>query len=154
MNTKLRKKAKNNIEKEFFKLMNNAIFAKSMKNVKKHKKIKLVTTERKRNYIVSKPNSHTTKFFTENLSAIEMRKTQILMNKSVYLGFSILGLSKIVIYEFWYDYLKPKYGENPKLCYMGISSFIVRAKTDDIYKDIVEDVATRFDTSNYKLDKP
>ena len=154
MNTKLRKKAKNNIEKEFFKLMNNAIFAKSMKNVKKHRKIKLVTTERRRNYIVSEPNSHTTKFFTENLSAIEMRKTQILMNKAVYLGFSILGLSKIVIYEFWYDYLKPKYGENPKLCYMGISSFIVRAKTDDIYKDIVEDVATRFDTSNYKLDKP
>ena len=154
MNTKLRKKAKNNIEKEFFKLMNNAIFAKSMKNVKKHREIKLVTTERRRNYIVSQPNSHTTKFFTENLSAIEMRKTQILMNKSVYLGFSILGLSKIVIYEFWYDYLKPKYGENPKLCYMGISSFIVRAKTDDIYKDIVEDVATRFDTSNYKLDKP
>ena len=76
------------------------------------------------------------------------------MNKAVYLGFSILDLSKIVIYEFLYDYLKPKYGENPKLCYMGISSFIVRAKTDDIYKDIVEDVATRFDTSNYKLDKP
>ena len=154
MNTKLRKKAKNDIEKDFFKLMNNAIFAKSMKNVKKHRNIKLVTTERRRNYIVSEPNSHTTKFFTENLSAIEMRKTQISMNKAVYLGFSILNLSKIVIYEFLYDYLKPKYGENPKLCYMGISSFIVRAKTDDIYKDIVEDVATRFDTSNYKLDKP
>ena len=77
MNTKLRKKAKNNIEKDFFKLMNNAIFAKSMKNVKKHRNIKLVTTERRRNYIVSEPNSHTTKFFTENLSAIEMRKTQI-----------------------------------------------------------------------------
>ena len=77
MNTKLRNKAKNNIEKDFFKLMNNAIFAKSMKNVKKHRNIKLVTTERRRNYIVSEPNSHTTKFFTENLSAIEMRKTQI-----------------------------------------------------------------------------
>ena len=77
MNTKLRKKAKNNIEKDFFKLMNNAIFAKSMKNVKKHRNIKLVTTERRRNYMVSEPNSHTTKFFTENLSAIEMRKTQI-----------------------------------------------------------------------------
>ena len=84
MNTKLRKKAKNNIEKDFFKLMNNAIFAKSMKNVKKHREIKLVTTERRRNYIVSQPNSHTTKFFTENLSAIEMRKSQILMNKAVY----------------------------------------------------------------------
>ena len=77
MNTKLRNKAKNNIEKDFFKLMNNSIFAKSMKNVKKHRNIKLVTTERRRNYIVSEPNSHTTKFFTENLSAIEMRKTQI-----------------------------------------------------------------------------
>ena len=77
MNTKLRKKAKNNIEKDFFKLMNNAIFAKSMKNVKKHRNIKLVTTERRRNYIVSEPNSNTTKSFTENLSAIEMRKTQI-----------------------------------------------------------------------------
>ena len=104
MNTKLRKKAKNNIEKEFFKLMNNAIFAKSMKNVKKHRKIKLVTTERRRNYIVSKPNSHTTKFFTENLSAIEMRKTQILMNKSVYLGLLILDLSKTVMCGFWYGY--------------------------------------------------
>ena len=129
MNTKLRKKAKNNIEKEFFKLMNNAIFAKSMKNVKKHRKIKLVTTERRRNYIVSKPNSHTTKFFTENLSAIEMRKTQILMNKPVYLGLSVLDLNKTVIYEFWYNYVKPELGENAKLCLMDTDSFIVHVKT-------------------------
>ena len=83
--------------------------------MRNHRNIKLVTTERRRNYLVSEPNYHTTKFFTENLLAIEMRKTQILMNKPVYLGLSILDLSKTVMYEFWYDYVKPKYGENAKL---------------------------------------
>ena len=74
------------------------------------------------------------------------------MNKSVYLGLSILELSKILMYEFWYDYVKPKYGENAKLCYMDTDSFIVHVKTDDIYKDIAEDVETRFDTSSYELE--
>ena len=83
-----------------------------------------------------------------------MRKTQILMNKSVYLGLSILDLSKTVMYEFWYDYVKPKYGENAKLCYMDTDSFIVSVKTDDIYKDIAEDVETRSDTSNFAIDRP
>ena len=76
------------------------------------------------------------------------------MNKPVYLGLSILVLSKILMYEFWYEYVKPKYGEKAKLCYMDIDSFIVYIKTDDIYKDIAEDVETRFDTSNYALDRP
>ena len=75
MNTKLRQKAKNNFDKEFFKLMNNAVFEKNIKNVRKHRKIKLVTTERRRNYLLSKPNDHTTKIFTENLLVTEMRKT-------------------------------------------------------------------------------
>ena len=76
------------------------------------------------------------------------------MNKPVHLGLSILELSKILMYEFWYDYVKPKYGEKVKLCYMDTDSFIVYIKTDDIYKDIAEDVETRFDTSNYELDRP
>ena len=76
------------------------------------------------------------------------------MNKSVYLGLSILDLSKTVIYEFWYDYVKAKYGENVKLCYMDIGSLIVHVKTDDICKDIAEDVETRFDTSNFEIDRP
>ena len=76
------------------------------------------------------------------------------MNKPVYLGLSILELSKILMYEFWYDYVKPKYGEKVKLCYMDTDSFIVYIKTDDIYKDIAEDVETRFDTSTYELDRP
>ena len=78
---------------------------------------------------------------------------KILMNKSVYLGLSILDLSKTVMYELWYDYLKPKYGENVKLFYMDTDSFIVHVKTDDIYKDIAEDVETTFDT-NFELDRP
>ena len=76
------------------------------------------------------------------------------MNKSVYLGLSILDLSKTVMYELWYDYLKPKYGENVKLFYMDTDSFIVHVKTDDIYKDIAEDVEKRYGTSNYEIDKP
>ena len=76
------------------------------------------------------------------------------MNKPVYLELSILELNKILVYEFWYDYLKSKYGEKAKLCYMDTDSFIVSIKTDDIYEDIAEDVETRFDTSNFELDRP
>ena len=152
MNIDLGKKANNDFEKDFFKLMNNAVFGKTMENVRKHRDIKLLTTERRRNYLVSEPNYHTTKFFTENLLAIEMKKIKILMDKPVYLGLSILELSKILMYEFWYDYVKPKYGEKVKLCYMDTDSFIVYIKTDYIYKDIAGHVETRFDTSNYELD--
>ena len=88
--------------------MNNAVFGKFMENVRKHRDIKLVTTERRRRYLVSGPNYHTTKFFTENLLAIEIKKkkkTEIVMNKPVYLGLSILELSKILMFEPWYDYV-------------------------------------------------
>ena len=114
MNADLRKKAKNDFEKYFFKLMNNAVFGKTMENVRKHRDIKLVTTERRRNYLVSEPNYQTKKFFTENLLAIEMKKTEILINKPVCLELSILELSKILMYEFWYGYVKSKYGEKAK----------------------------------------
>ena len=83
-----------------------------------------------------------------------MRKTQIRVNKPVCLGHSITELSKTVLCEFWYDYVKSEYGEKAELCYMDTDSFIVYIKTDDIYKDIAEDVKTRFDTSNYELDRP
>ena len=86
-----------------------------------------------------------------------MRKTEILINKLVYLALSILELSKILVYEFWYDYEKPTCGEKSKLCLWWIQTYIVYIvyiKTDDIYKDIAEDVETRFETSNYELDRP
>ena len=103
--------------------MNYADFGKSMENVRKHREVKLFT-KNERNYLVSEPNYHNTKFFTEYLLAIDMKKkTQIIMNKPFYLGFSILELSKILLYEFWYDYVKPKYGERAKLCYMDTNIY-------------------------------
>ena len=89
MNTKLRKEAKNEFEKDFFKLMNNAVFGKTMENVRKHRDIKLVTTDKRRNQLVSEPNYHTRKCFSENLMAIKTIKTKVKMNKAVYLGMSI-----------------------------------------------------------------
>ena len=102
MNTELRKKASNDFEKDFFKLMNNAVFGKTMENVRKHSDIKLVKTD-KRNKLVSESNYHTMKLISENLSVIEMKKVKVKMNKPIYLGLSILEISKIIMYEFWYD---------------------------------------------------
>ena len=119
--------------------MNNLVFGKTMENVRKHRDIKLVKTERRTNYSVSEPNYHTTKFFTENVFAIEMRKTKILISKPVYLGLSISNLSRTVMHQFWYDYVKPKYGENTKICYMDTDRFIVLVNTKYIYKDITEE---------------
>ena len=159
MNTELRQKAKNNFEKNFLKLMNNAVSGKTIKNLRKHSDIKLFTTEKRRNYLVPQTNYHTTTFFTENFLATEMKEKKILMNKSVYLGLPILDLlilylSKTVMYQFWYDYLKPKYGENVKLWYMNTDRLFEHVKTDDIYKDIAEDFETRFCTSNCEIGTP
>ena len=154
MNTKLKKGAKNEFEKSFFKLMNNAIFGKTIEHQRKYRDIKLAATERRRNYLVSEPNNYTTKLFTKCFLTIDMKMTQVTMNKPVYLGLSILDLSKTVMHEFLYDYIKPKHGEKAKLCYMDTHSLIIHIKTEDIYKDIAEDVETRFDTSSYDVDRP
>ena len=90
----------------------------------------------------------------KNLVAIEMKKTKIKINKAIYLGLSILEISKILMFKFWYDYMKPKYGDNVKLCYMDTHSFITHIKTKDFYKDIANDVEKGFDTSNYEVDRP
>ena len=154
MNTELRKKAKNDFEKVFFKLMNNSVFGKTMENVRKHRDIKLVTTEKRRLKLVSEPHYHTTKHFSENLIAIEMKKTKVKTNKPIYLGASILDISKTLMYKFWYGYLKPKYNDNVKLCYMDTDSFIINIKNEDFYEDIANDVERWFDTSSYdKNDK-
>ena len=122
--------------------MNNGVFGKTMENVKRHRDIKLVTTERRRNYLVSEPNYYTTIFFTK-----------ILMNKPVYLGLSIIELSKILTYEFWYDYVKPKYGEkqNCVIWIQIVSISIYTWKQMIFYKDNTEDVETWFDISNLIL---
>ena len=153
-NTELRKKASNDFEKDFFKSMSNKVFGKTIKNVRKHRDIKLVKTDYKRNKLVSKPNYHTMNLISENLSIIEMEKVKVKMNKPIYLGLSVLEISKIIMYEIWYDYIKNKYGDMVKLCYMDTGSLIMNIKTKDFYKDIAQDVEERFDTSNYDVDRP
>ena len=154
MNTELRKLAKNDFEKDLFKLMNYSVFGKTMENIRKHRDIKLVTTDKKRSKLVSEPNYHTINLISEDLSIIEMKKTKVKMNKPIYLGLSILEISKMLMYEFWYDYMKPKYNDNVKLCYMDTDSFIMNIKTNDFYEDIASDVENRFDTSNYEVNRP
>ena len=121
INTELRKEALNDFEKDFFKLMNNALFGKTMENVRKHRDIKLVKTDCKKNKLVSEPNYHTVKLISENLSIIQMKKVKVKMNKPIYLGLSILEMSKTKMYEFWYDYMKRKYRDMVKLCYTDIA---------------------------------
>ena len=133
-NTKLRKEDKSEFEKDFFKLMDNSVFGRTMENVRKHRDIKFVTTEEKRIKLVSEPNYHRTKQFSENLLAIEMKKTKVKMNKPVYIGMSILDISKTLLHELWYDYVKPKYEDKAKLCYMDTDSFIINIFTEDFLK--------------------
>ena len=154
INTELRKKASNDFEKDFFKLMNNAVFGKTMGNVRKHRDIKLVKTDYMRNKLVSEPNYHTMKLISEILSIVEMKKVKVKMKKLIYLGLSISEISKIIMYEFWYDYMKKKYGDRVKLCNMDTDSLIMNIKTKEFYKDIAQDVEERFDTSNFDVDRP
>ena len=154
VNTELRKKATNDFEKDFFKLMNNAVLGKTIENVRKHRDIKLVKTGKKRSKLASEPNFHTMKLIDNNLAIIEMGKVKVKMNKPIYLELSKLNISKITMYEFWYDYLKIKYEDKARLCYMDTDSFVVNIKTKDFYKDINQDVNKRFDTLNYTFDRP
>ena len=146
-NTELRMNAKNEFEKDFFNLMNNAVFGKTMENIRNHRDIKLVTTDAKRRKLVSVPKYNLCKQFTNKLMAIEMNKTSIFMNKPIHLGQAILDISKSFMYEFWYNYFKVKYKDNVKLCYMDTNSFIFYVETEDFYTDIADDIDKWYDTS-------
>ena len=159
-NTQLRTQARNDFEKDFYKLMNNAVFGKTMESIRKHKNIKWVTNEESYLRTVMKPNFKSGVRFGKNLMGWEMGKIKVIMKKPVYLGQAILDLSKIVMYEFHYNYMKPKYGsggpgsqvthgENLKLCYMDTNSLIYNIKTEDFYAYIVDDIPARFNTSGY-----
>ena len=125
-NTQLRMAATNDFEKDFFKLMNNSVFGKTMENIRKHRNIKLVTTEEKYLHTVMHLDFKSGVLFGENLMGCEMEKIKVVMNKLVYLGHVILDLSKIVMYEFHYDYMVPKYGlEKLKLCYIEMDSLVL-----------------------------
>ena len=125
-----------------------------MENIRKHRNIKLVASRESYLKTVMKPNFKSGILFGENLMGCEMGKIKVVMNKLVYLGQAILDLSKIIMYEFHYDYMKPKCGDDPTLCYMDTDSLVYHIKTKDFYADIVDDVSTRFDTSGYCKDRP
>ena len=152
LNTRLRKEAKNEFEKDFFKLMNNSVFGKTMENIRNHKDMKLVTSDKKYLKYVMKPNFKDGHPFSKHLFAVEMGKREMTMNKPVYLGQTILDLSKTLKYEFLYDYMRSKYGSKVNLCYMDTDSFVYEVETEDFYRDIAKDVGERFDTSGYSKD--
>ena len=155
MNTNLRTKAKNNFEKDFFKLMNNSVFGKTMENIRNRVNVKLVNTEEKLKKLVAKPNLKSPpKIFNENFASVHLKKTSLTMNKPVYLGMCILDLSKTIMYDFHYNYIKPKYGEKAKLLFTDTDSLMYEIETEDFYKDISEDVKDRFDTSDYPENHP
>ena len=137
MNTRYRKDAKNDFEKDFFKLMNNSVFGKTSEIVRNHRDIKLVTSDKRRNTLVSEPNYHSPKKFPEHLLAIEMKKTKVKVTKPLYLGMFILDISKTLMHEFWYDYIKPKYGDRAKLCYMDTDSFVIHIINEDFLKTLL-----------------
>ena len=131
LNTRLRKDAKNEFEKDFFKLVNNSVFRKTMENIRDHKDMKLVASDKKYLKYVMKPNFKNGHPFSKHLLAMEMGKTEIKMNKPVYLRQAILELSKTLMYEFHYENMRPRYGRKFKLCYMDTDSFVYEIETED-----------------------
>ena len=153
-NTNLRAMTKNNFEKDFYKLMNNSVFGKTMENLRNRVDVRLVNTKEKLRKLVAKPNFKSRKIFNENLVSVHMKKTSLLMNKPIYLGMCILDLSKIIMYDFHYNYIKSKYADKAKLLFTDTDSLMYEIETEDFYKDISGDVKDRFDTSDYPENHP
>lgn len=155
LNTNLRNNSKNEFDKNNYKLANNSIYGKTMENVDRRTDIRLVTQWSKNNRkdgaenLIAKPSFKDYTVFSENLVAIQMRKVLVKYDKPVYVGFSILDISKTVMYEFFYGFLKPLYNENVKLLYTDTDSFVLEIATNNVYDDMRCHI-DRFDTSNYK----
>ena len=134
MNTELRAKAKNNFEKDHYKLMNNSVFGKTMENIRNRVNVKLVNNEEKARKLIAKPNYKSCKIFSENLISVHMKKTSLLMNKPVYLGACILDLSKTIMYDFHYKYIKPMYKNKAKLLFTDTDSLMYEIETEDFIR--------------------
>ena len=154
LNTKLRTEANNEFEKDFFKLMNNTVFGKTMENIRNRVDVKLVNDKKQAEKLSAKPNYKHCNTFCEDLVAIHMKKTKLDFDKPVYLGMCILDLSKTLMYDFHYNYIKKKYGDKAKLLLTDTDSLMYEIQTEDFYKDISGDVKDRFDTSGYPFDHP
>ena len=152
-NTSLRSQAKNDFEKELFKLMNNSVFGKTMENVRKRVSIELVKDAERAAKLVNQPNFEDLKIFDEFLIAIKMKKTKVWMNKPVYVGMSILDLSKTLMFDFHYGYVKKKW-ENCEVLYSDTDSLVLKIETEDFFADISGDVAKWFDTNEFAEDHP
>ena len=152
LNTRLRAKATSDFEKDFFKLMNNSVFGKTMDNIRSRVDIRLVTNEDQARKLICKPNFQHRTIFCEDLTAIHMKKTSLLFNKPVYLGMCILDLSKALMYDFHYNYIKLKYGKRAKLLFTYTDSLMYEIETKDFYRNISSDVHKKFDTSNFAKD--
>ena len=154
LNTSLRTKGKNDFEKDFFKLMNNSVFGKTMENIRNRVDVKLVNNRGAAEKLSAKPNFEKATIFDEGLVAIHMKRTKLTFNKPVYCGMAILDLSKSLMYDFHYGYILPKYGKNQKLLFTDTDSLCYEIETEDFYKDISGDVEKGFDTSNFPKDHP
>jgi len=152
-NTAKRKNACNDFEKDFFKLMNNSIFGKTMENLRKRVNVKLVRNVDKIRKLTSSPLYDSVKIFYEGLVAVNMRKPSLYLNRPIYVGFSILDLSKTFMYNFHYNYIKYKYNDNATLLFTDTDSLCYDIKTDDIYQDMQNDLDL-FDTSDYPHHHP
>ena len=154
LNTDLRTKAQNDFEKDFFKLMSNSVFGKTMENIEKRVDVRLVTKREEAMKLSSKPNYDRHTIFDENLIAVLMKITKLYYDKPVYLGMCILDLSKTLMFEFHYDYIRRKYGDRAKLLFTDTDSFAYEIKTDDFYADIANDIESKFDTSEFDKNHP
>ena len=149
LNTDLRTKGKNDFEKDFFKLMNNSVFGKTMENIRNRVDVRLVNNQDKAQKLISKPNlKHWTRF-DENLIGVHLKRIKLVFNKPVYCGMSILDLSKTLIYDFHYRYIIPKFGKKRKLLFTDTDSLCYEIETEDFFADIADDVEKMFDTSNF-----
>ena len=117
--------------------MNNSVFGKTMENARNHRDIKIVTTNKRRSILASEPNYHSTKYISKDLLIMEMKKVEVKMNKPIYLGQAIIDISKTLMYEFWYNYIKPKYGNKARLCYTDTDSFVISMLKQMIFTRIL-----------------
>ena len=147
-NTEKRKNAKNDFEKDFFKLMNNSVFGKTMENIRKRVDVRLVTDEKKLLKLTSKPTYVSSKIFNENLVAVHKIKETLTLNRPAYVGMCILDLSKTLMYDFHYKYIKEKYGQKAKLLFTDTDSLTYEIEAKDVYKDFFKD-KDKFDNSDY-----
>ena len=132
----MRQESKTQDKKDFFKLMNNSAFGKMMENVRNRVDIRLKTSAEQYERMLRLTNYKSTTIFSENLAAVHMLKTEVKMDKPIYLGAAILDLSKVLMYGFWYDYVKPTWGENARLIMTDTDSLLMEIETEDFYEDI------------------